>query len=308
MKGLGMKHNTASASEAVKHIPHILRLPDGRDLEYYLFGDRSGTPVLYNHGMPGSAMEAAALHDVFEQHGLSVISPNRPGVGASSTSNNYSLEQVTEDSLALLHHLNCEKTTVIGWSSGGVPSLWQARHAKHQVAQVVLLSSYSHFSEFNQAPQSHAGQANWLKYLTLTTPLIGQWTFALTGYLANYLPKLYYHLMVQQCHHQDVDILTASPHLGDMLLTAQRQSFSQSASSLFHDLVSQFQQWPFALSSIQCPVTIFQGECDPFVPERIGQHLADCLPNADYNLLSGQGHLYWLEKSFQYRLARLCQL
>jgi len=284
------------------------QLSDGRQLEYYLFGDDSGSPVLYNHGMPGSAVEAATLDHVFKQHGLKVICPNRPGVGKSSASDNYCLEQITSDSLELLDHLECKTVSVIGWSSGGVPSLWQAKRAKHRVAQVILLSSYSHFSEFDQAPFHHAGQASWLKHLTLKTPVLSQWMFAITGYIANYLPKLYHQLMVKQCHTHDVDILDSNPAYRDVLLTAQRDTFTQSASSLFKDLVSQFQTWPFYLNSINCPVTIFQGDSDPFVPERVGQHLADCLPNAEYNLLSGQGHLYWLEKSFQYRLARLCQL
>lgn len=286
----------------------LLELSDNRTLEYFEFGDPQGVPILYHHGMPGSAMEAAAMHEVFLRHGLKLISPNRPGIGSSSPAQEYCLAQITADTQALLDHLGHSKVTVIGWSSGGVPALWLAKHASTQVQKVILLSSYSHFSELEQAPFHHVGQASWLKFFTSKVPRLSQLVFLCAGYLANKLPRLYFYFMTQQCHYQDVDILSNYPRLGEMLLEAQRRSFSQSYSSLYKDLVSQFEQWPFHLNSIQCPVSIFQGDCDPFVSERIGQHLADCLPNADYNLLSGQGHLYWLEKSFQYRLAHLCQI
>lgn len=298
-------HSTSPYSP--DHTAQCLYLTDGRQLEFFEFGDPSGVPVLYHHGMPGSALEAAALHDVFACHGLKLISPNRPGIGGSSPTHNYCLAQITTDTIELLNHLGHKKVSVVGWSSGGVPTLWLAKYMPEHIQQAVLLSSYSHFFELEQAPFHHVGQASWLKHFTQKVPKLSQLLMAFTGYLADKLPSIYFHFVLQQCHGQDVDILSSYPQYSAMLLQAQRQTFKQSYSSLFQDLVSQFQQWPFHLHTIECPITIFQGDCDPFVPERIGQHLADCLPNAEYNLLYGQGHLYWLERSFQYRLARLCQ-
>lgn len=286
----------------------LITLPDGRSLEYIEYGDSSGTPVLYNHGMPGSAFEAQVLNDVFKDNGLRVICPNRPGIGRSSSLSEYSLSQITQDCFFLLESLAFNKVTVIGWSSGGVPSLWQAKHSHTQISQVILLSSYSHFAELDQAPSHFAGQASVLKQVTTRFPALGLLACKMAGYLLKYMPSLYFKLLMQHCHTPDSDIIEAHPHYRDMLIEAQKQSISQSASTLFMDLLIQFREWPFYLKSIECPVTVFQGDRDPFVPERIGQHLADCLPNAQYHLLPGQGHMYWFEKSFQYRLARLCQI
>jgi pimeloyl-ACP methyl ester carboxylesterase len=285
-----------------------LILTDGRVLEYYLFGAPNGRPVVYHHGMPGSAVEAAALNTVFLEHGLKVICPNRPGVGNSTCLAHYSLKQITQDFEALMDHLECTNVTVIGWSSGGVPALWQAKLDTRHISHAILLSSYSHFAEANTSNTGFSGQPLWLKQCTTLFPFLSQWMFNATGWLASYLPSLYFKLMTFQCPEQDQEILNKQPLSSNILLEAQRMSFRQSASCLFHDLVSQFKQWPFLLNSIQCKVTVFQGECDPFVPEEIGKHLADSLPNAEYHLLSGQGHLYWLDKSFQYRLAHLCQI
>ena len=38
-------------------VPHDLRLPDGRTLEYAEYGDPGGIPLLYFHGFLGSIYE-----------------------------------------------------------------------------------------------------------------------------------------------------------------------------------------------------------------------------------------------------------
>src|ERR1700712_1442651 len=41
-----------------------LTLPDGRKLGYAQYGDLTGRPILYQHGIPGSRVEAARFHDL----------------------------------------------------------------------------------------------------------------------------------------------------------------------------------------------------------------------------------------------------
>ena len=66
--------------------PHCeVRLRDGRTIAYTEYGDPSGLPIVYCHGVPSSRAEgdlivqgttAAAL-------GLRIAVPDRPGVGRS---------------------------------------------------------------------------------------------------------------------------------------------------------------------------------------------------------------------------------
>jgi len=63
---------------------HTFLLPDGRKLGYADYGDPKGKPILYQHGLPGSRIEATRYHDLGKELGLRIISIDRPGHGWSS--------------------------------------------------------------------------------------------------------------------------------------------------------------------------------------------------------------------------------
>lgn len=63
---------------------HTFSLPDGRELGYADYGDPKGKPILYQHGLPGSRIEATRYHDLGKELGLRIISIDRPGHGWSS--------------------------------------------------------------------------------------------------------------------------------------------------------------------------------------------------------------------------------
>ncbi|KAJ4372028.1 hypothetical protein N0V83_003801 [Neocucurbitaria cava] len=63
---------------------HTFSLPDGRKLGYADYGDPKGKPILYQHGLPGSRIEATRYHDLGKELGLRIISTDRPGHGWSS--------------------------------------------------------------------------------------------------------------------------------------------------------------------------------------------------------------------------------
>lgn len=63
---------------------HTFSLTDGRKLGYADYGDPKGKPILYQHGLPGSRIEATRYHDLGKELGLRIISIDRPGHGWSS--------------------------------------------------------------------------------------------------------------------------------------------------------------------------------------------------------------------------------
>jgi pimeloyl-ACP methyl ester carboxylesterase len=100
-----------------------MTLRDGRTLEYAEFGDRSGTPVLYLHGTPGTGAEAGVVEDVAHRHHVRMIAPSRPGYGAS-TFVAPSLAVVAADAHELIEQLNLARVVaVVGISGGGAYAL-----------------------------------------------------------------------------------------------------------------------------------------------------------------------------------------
>lgn len=88
-KQLSPPQTPLHGAESCKYIlddshSHTFSLPDGRKIGYADYGDPNGRPILYQHGLPGSRIEATRYHDLGRELGLRIISIDRPGHGWSS--------------------------------------------------------------------------------------------------------------------------------------------------------------------------------------------------------------------------------
>jgi pimeloyl-ACP methyl ester carboxylesterase len=59
-------------------------LVDGRVLGYREYGEVTGMPVVYFHGMPGSRLDPVALDEEYRRLGVRVVAIERPGYGLST--------------------------------------------------------------------------------------------------------------------------------------------------------------------------------------------------------------------------------
>ncbi|KAF2036501.1 alpha/beta hydrolase fold protein [Setomelanomma holmii] len=98
-------------------------LPDGRKIGYAQYGSPTGKPILYNHGFPGSRLEAAQFDDLGRELGLRIIAIDRPGIGWSSPHPGAKLLDWPKDVEHLAESLNLEKYAVMGASGGGPATL-----------------------------------------------------------------------------------------------------------------------------------------------------------------------------------------
>jgi pimeloyl-ACP methyl ester carboxylesterase len=97
-----------------------ITLPDGRRLSYAEFGQPAGRPVLYFHGAPSSRFEPLLVGDeTWEEHGLRVIAPDRPGVGQSDFQLKRRFSDWPADVTALADELGLDRFAVLGMSGGG---------------------------------------------------------------------------------------------------------------------------------------------------------------------------------------------
>ncbi|KAJ5084386.1 hypothetical protein NUU61_008965 [Penicillium alfredii] len=96
-------------------------LSDGRQLGFAEFGSQASdaTPVLVFHGLPGSRLEAASLHQAGCELNVRVIGVDRPGIGLSSPQPNRKLLDWPADMKELAKHLNIQQYYVLGISAGG---------------------------------------------------------------------------------------------------------------------------------------------------------------------------------------------
>ncbi|KAL7620570.1 hypothetical protein AAE478_009565 [Parahypoxylon ruwenzoriense] len=99
----------------------LLTLPDGRVISYAVYGNRDSVrTIFYHHGFPSSHEEGLICHDAAQQHGLRVISVDRPGIAASTYQPQRQLLDWPADLLALADNLKVDRFAVLG-VSGGAP-------------------------------------------------------------------------------------------------------------------------------------------------------------------------------------------
>lgn len=104
---------------------HTFLLSDGRELGYADYGDPRGKPILYQHGLPGSRIEATRYHNLGKELGLRIISIDRPGYGWSSAFEEFGARTVrtwAEDIDALAEGLGlAEYAVMVGRDSPPSP-------------------------------------------------------------------------------------------------------------------------------------------------------------------------------------------
>lgn len=91
----------------------IFILPDGRKLGYAQYGSPTGCAILYQHGLPGSRIEAAASHDLAIELNARIIAIERPGYGWSSPHPTRTILDWPKDVECLADHLGLEEYSVL---------------------------------------------------------------------------------------------------------------------------------------------------------------------------------------------------
>lgn len=90
-----------------------LTLPDGRKLGYAQYGSLTGQVILYQHGLPGSRVEAAVYDDLGLELGARIIAVDRPGMGWSSPNPGRTLLDHPKDLEHLAKHLELDDYKVL---------------------------------------------------------------------------------------------------------------------------------------------------------------------------------------------------
>ncbi len=94
----------------------LFELADGRKLGYFEYGDPEGVPAIYCHGSfeTGMLAKSQRLHG----NGVRVLAVERPGIGESSTTDDYSSAAYARDLVELTRGLGWSEYAVIGRSMG----------------------------------------------------------------------------------------------------------------------------------------------------------------------------------------------
>jgi pimeloyl-ACP methyl ester carboxylesterase len=285
----------------------LLRLPDGRDLEYDLQGPSTGPVVLFHHGMPGSAVPMGTVLGSMTDRGFRVVTYSRAGYGASSPATGRTVLDTAADCAFLLTHLGITHYLVAGWSAGGPHALASAAVAPDRVEGVLLVASFAPFDADGLDYVDGMGAQNVAQFGTVghgdaaMRELVGQMAAAVRGHasadvateMASLLPPA------------DLAVLTGE--YGADNAANMDHGLSRGDEGWVADLAALTGPWGFDLAAVTAPVELWHGAVDRMVPITHGRWLAEHLPTAKAHLEPEQGHLSLVIGSLGEKLAILSE-
>jgi pimeloyl-ACP methyl ester carboxylesterase len=123
-----------------KMVNNVLQTRTGRKLEVREYGDDAGHPAFFFHGLIGSHYQAAYIADQAREHGLRILAPNRPGVGASEFIKRASPLEAVDDIEDVATALGLGEFSVIGISGGTPYALATLLRLGRRVRTVTVIS------------------------------------------------------------------------------------------------------------------------------------------------------------------------
>lgn len=269
----------------------LLRLPDGRDLEYEVRGPSTGPVVLFHHGMPGSAVPMDTVLGSMTARGFRVITYSRAGYGASSPATGRSVAGTAADCAFLLSCLGVERYLVVGWSAGGPHALASAAVAPANVEGVLVVASFAPFDARGLDYVAGMGAQNVAQFGTAgqgepaVRELVGQMASAVRGHASSDVAAEMASLL------PPVDLAVLTAEYGADNAVNMDHGLSGGDEGWVADLAALTSPWGFDLEAVTAPVELWHGTADQMVPVTHGRWLAERLPTAQVHLKPGQGHL-----------------
>ncbi|KAH7351404.1 alpha/beta hydrolase [Pyrenochaeta sp. MPI-SDFR-AT-0127] len=255
-------------------------LPDGRKLGYAEYGAPTGKAILYQHGLPGSRLEAAQHHDLGVELGLRIIAVDRPGYGWSSPHPGWKLLDWPKDLELLAEHLKLESYSVLG-ASGGGPAAFACAYAmppkKLKCVSVVCGIGPPDIG-MRGADLPHF--LGWPYGIRIAPYWMGRWFWRSSwiGRLENTDEerlKMLWKEGITSWPESDRDIFTDTSYLR-LCVKATREAFAQGYDHVWDDGKLGCSEFGFKLQDIRptLPMQLWYGKKDYFVPLNHGMQIA----------------------------------
>jgi pimeloyl-ACP methyl ester carboxylesterase len=271
--------------------PQTLRLPDGRQLAWYEYGDAAGRPCVYATGTPASGLAGKTYDKGAAEAAVRWISVDKPGYGHSDLAPGRTLLQWTEDIRLLVDHLGLDRFAVAGESGGGPYALALAYALPDRITTAIVIAGLGPGDD----PSARDGmkRTNKLIYgLAQRAP----WALRLAiGAMARTLrdeKKAQRYLAKQNAAAPAADRAAyADPEFAHLSLAAARDAFRTGTAGAVEEMRLLTRAWGFRLEDIRTHVDLFHGEQDVNVPVAVARRVAAALQNCDARFYPELGHM-----------------
>ncbi len=265
----------------------LLKLSDGRSLDYITNDSDSKSAILFHHGTPS---DCTLWQKWFKGiTGVKAIAASRPGYGLSDRRRGRTVAADMDDQSQLLDFFGIEKFISIGWSGGGPHAINMSRDRRSVGA--ITLAGVGEWGnsdlDFLQGmgPENHeefgaalAGEASIEEWMIKNTPAFKNVTGA--DLITSFGGLI-----------GEADKKALTPEVAEQDAASFRRSLSVSYYGWQDDDLAFVQPFGFELAKINKPILVWQGDDDFMVPKSHSEWLAKHIPTAKLNFVPGHGHI-----------------
>jgi pimeloyl-ACP methyl ester carboxylesterase len=264
---------------------------DGRTLMVELGGDPEGHTILAHNGTPNSRHLRAPWLDDAAEHGIRLISYDRPGYGGSTPQPGRTVADCAADVRSIAEALGVERLAVWGASGGGPHALACAALLPDLVVAVTALCSIAPYGAAGLDYFSGMGKDNvddiklYLRDPGAARVKSYQDRLDMLSLSADQLTESWKSLL------SPVDAAAVSDDLATWLVQGFQDGLATSDEGWWEDGEAHLAPWAFDLDTISIPVQMWHGRHDQFVPVQHGEWLAAHVPGAEAVISDTDGHL-----------------
>lgn len=278
----------------MNQLNQTLTLKENRILGYAEVGDLQGKPMFLFHGLHSSRLEVALVAKKMKKSGIRLIGVDRVGIGISTFKENHTLFDTVDDVVELANHLNIEKFSVLGTSSGAKYALACSKKIPERLNAVFCLSSGVPIEFFTHDMPTASRvmlkllqKAPWLikPLFWLSYARLSQNSKKVDRFLGNIIYPL---------DKVDKVLLFNTPEIKEQFSLQCKESYVQgvkgNAYDAHFDMIEK--SWGFELEEIDfSPTYAWHGSLDRGIPLAVAKVLDERVKNIEFKALEGEGHL-----------------
>jgi pimeloyl-ACP methyl ester carboxylesterase len=265
---------------------HTLQLRDGRTVEYAVYGDPDGTPVLNCHGGLLCRIDVEPNDAELRDLGAMVVSPDRPGIGGSSRHPAASTADWADDARELVDALGIDRFAVMGWSEGGQYAAAVAARLGDRVTRAAVIAGCPPLDDAATLADLNKLDRR-LAHYSVKRPWIARMVFATLTFTAEHMPKQYVKVSAKDMPDADAAVVRAH---ADWFARAAAEG-GRDTRGLVDSYRAFVGPWGFRADEITVPVHLYQGSADELVPPKWADQLASSIPGATLTTYDGEGHM-----------------
>ena len=270
---------------------NFVQLEGGAVVAVQEYGAANGVPVVFCHGWPSSCTMAQLTDEPARALGIRIISPDRPGISASSLQPDRKLADWPRVIEGILDHLGIGKFRMLAISGGAPYAYATAATMPNRVQAIAIICGAIPMAEVQDA-KGLLPLYRWMLALYRSRPQLLRRLFCIARPIlalrppVGLRPLLLKMLMLRPCDAESLRDAAAF----EAIFESQRRAWRGSAEGVMADAQIYAQPWGFSLEDVHVPVRLWHGTQDRAFSVHLAEEVVKRLPNCKARLIDNAGH------------------